>query len=242
MANFIRINPITDALLVIDAQPTFMPGGGLAVAGGDEILPVIHRLMPYFEQHLLATRDRHPRGHISLASSYRDIPPMTTLDTSWIARHGLHLAPHALFTELECALYLNRVGGQVLWPDHAIAGTDEAALHPSFGGDGAFDDVFVKGLDPKCDSYSAFFDNLHRPSDLGAALRNRGVKRVFLCGLAFDYCVGWSAEGAIEEGFKAVVIEDATRPVGFPEGSVDQMKASFVAKGIRLVQSSEIHI
>lgn len=246
MSEKIRIDLKTDALLVVDAQPTFMPGGGLAVKDGDKIMPVIWDLMWHFpRERRFATKDRHPRGHISLASSYVGFEPMTTLtynDVVMWAQRGRYcprIAHYAMFRRDELVNYLEQAKFQVLWPDHAIEGTAEAELHPSIS-EQLFVHVQVKGIDPKCDSYSGFFDNLKRPTGLGDAMRERGVKRVICCGLAYDYCVGWTAEGAIAEGFEAVVVMDATKPVCYPEGSVEKMTKSLQDKGVLLVASSDI--
>ena len=237
------LNLETDALLVVDEQPTFMPGGGLPVEEGDQVVEVVGRLMERFPpERRFATKDQHPRGHVSLASSYVDFAPMTPLTTAAVAAwtEAQHcLAPHAGFTLAELKQYLSQVQVQVLWPDHAIAGTTEAELHPALS-ESEFAFVQVKGLDPKCDSYSGFFDNLRRTTSLAERLRHRGVRRCFLVGLAFDYCVGWSAEGAVAEGFEAVVVEDATRAVGFPTGSVDKMRTSFKEKNIAVVRFTEL--
>lgn len=236
----------TDALLVVDTQPTFMPGGGLAVKDGDQVVPVIRRLMDQFPQRRrFATQDWHPLGHISLASSYRGFAPMTKLYHSnvmqWVCvwNDSLNIARNAQFTMDDLRSYLEKVGLQILWPDHAIQGTAEAELHPELPKDN-FWYVQRKGMDPKCDSYSGFFDNLHRSTDLASQLRLVGVQRVICCGLAYDYCVGWTAEGAVEEGFEAVVIMDATKPVGFPEGGVEKMTKSLKAQGVLLVASGDL--
>ena len=234
------LNLETDALLVVDVQPTFMPGGGLPVEEGDQVVPVVRKLMESFPpSRRFATKDQHPRGHISLASSYVDFAPMTPLAADWTEAHP-RLAPHVQFTLADLKQYLTQVQVQVLWPDHAIAGTTEAELHPGALSESDFAFIQVKGLDPKCDSYSGFFDNLRRATGLAERLRQRGVRRCFLVGLAFDYCVGWSAEDAVAEGFQAVVVEDATRAVGFPTGSVAKMRASFREKSVSVVCSTDL--
>lgn len=235
----------TDALLVVDAQPTFMPGGGLAVKDGDQVVSVIRRLMDQFPRmRRFATQDWHPRGHISLASSYIGFAPMVMLDRQAFLDKApgdetFSLAPQALFTMHELQEYLGRIKFQVLWPDHAIQGTAEAELHPALLKD-EFSYVQQKGMDPKCDSYSGFFDNLYRPTGLALRLRQVGARRVICCGLAYNYCVGWTAEGAREEGFDAVVVMDATKPVGFPEGSVEKMTSTLRSKGVLLVDSGDL--
>lgn len=238
----------TDALLVIDVQPTFMSGGGLAVPDGDLVLPVIRRLMLLFSrQRRIATKDRHPRGHISLASSYQGAKPYETI-IEYERRGNVVLAPHAKFSVLDFDRYTGAVDTQVLWPDHAIAGTDEAELHPALVDDPlplpppevVFGYVLVKGTDPCEDSYSGFKGNAGTPTELADVLRDRGITRIFVCGLALDYCVRFTAEDGKAAGFEVVVIEDATRAVGFPKGSVEATKRSFAEKGIRLIGSEDI--
>lgn len=233
----------TDALIAIDVQPTFMPGGGLPVPEGDQIIAAVRKVMNLFpRERRFATKDRHRRGHVSLASSYAELAPMTVLTSKMVAgwtEDQYCIVPHAKFTLNELKEYLSIVRAQVLWPDHAIEETTEAELHSAFTED-EFTHVLVKGLDPDCDSYSGFFDNLGRPTGLADILRQSGIRRCFLVGLAFDYCVGWSAAGAQREGFEAYVIEDATRPVGYPVDSVEKMKASFAEEGVRLIQSSDL--
>ena len=240
-----QVNLETDALLVVDVQPTFMPGGGLPVEEGDRVVPVVRQLIERFPlARRFATKDQHPRGHVSLASSYVGSAPMTPLTGATVAawtdaRHCL--APNAQFTLADLKQYLSQVQVQVLWPDHALAGKAEAELHPALS-ESEFAFVLGKGMDPKCDAYSGFFDNLRRPTSLADQLRQSGIRRCFFVGLAFDYCVGWSAEGAVAEGFQAVVVEDATRAVGFPTGSVEKMRASFREKNIAVVRSAELKI
>lgn len=225
-----------DALLVVDTQPTFMPGGGLAVEGGDQIVRDIVQLAAMFQPRLrIATRDLHPLGHISLASSFVGLAPFTALAFEEAAGWGPdsgHLAPHALFTMPELQSYLHRVGQQVLWPDHALVGTDESDFHPYLKQSGLFPFIFNKGLDPKCDSYSAFRDNLKQPTHLAEYMRALGCQRVWIVGLAFDYCVGWTALDAKAEGFEPIVILDGTRSVAADSAKsmIEQLKAT----GIRV--------
>lgn len=230
------VNPETDALVIVDAQPTFMPGGGLSVVDGDKIMPNIRQLMELFpKKNRFASRDQHPKGHISLASSYLGSMTMLTYDTvkDWTEDDN-RIAPQAKFTLTELKEYLKKVGTQILWPDHAIEGAEETALHPDIQ-ESEFEHVVIKGTDPKVDSYSAFFDNLNRPTGLADEIRKRGFKRVFIAGLAKDYCVGWSGEGARLEGFEVIAIDDAMKSVHFPEGSEERMNESFLEKNISLV-------
>lgn len=245
----------SDVLIDVDVQPTFMPGGGLAVASGDAVVPVVHRLHAFFPpSRRFATLDRHPRGHVSLASSYEGLSPYASLkpiDTAgWTqeGRRGSYIPPfrgladHALFTLLQLQTYLMRVGAQTLWPDHAIEGEPESELHHTLRpGDYAF--IQVKGTDPLCDSYSGFRDNLKRETGLAQQISGRvpWAARVLLTGLAYDFCVGWTALDAVELGFEAVVVKDATRPVGLP-GTIEAMEAAFAEKGVRVVESSDLSV
>lgn len=236
----LRIRPGKDALIDVDIQPTFMPGGGLPVAGGDKILPVVKRVHRRFARaQRFLTLDRHPRGHISLASSYVDALPYGHLRVLGAAE-AVDLAEGAKFTLAQLRDYLRHVGSQTLWPDHAIIGSGEEILHPDIDSL-AHCYAQLKGMDPLCDSYSGFRDNLRRPTGLTAAIRKHApdAERVFLTGLAYDFCVGWTALDAIEEGFEAVVIKDATRPVGLP-GTVEAIEAKFAEKGVRVIRSSQL--
>ncbi len=177
----------TDMLAVIDVQPTFMPGGELPVAEGDAVVPVINRLLCDRFQNACATQDWHPPGHASFASSHPGLRPYDTVPT-----------PH---------------GDQVLWPDHAVQGTPNAELHPDLDAR-RLQLVLRKGWRPGVDSYSAFHENDGITSTgLAGWLTDRGVRRLFLVGLAGDYCVAWSAEGAVRAGFDTFVIDDATRSI-----------------------------
>ncbi|MFN3876790.1 MAG: bifunctional nicotinamidase/pyrazinamidase [Brevundimonas sp.] len=178
----------TDALLVIDPQNDFCEGGALAVAGGAEIMPLINRLAERFDR-VVVTQDWHTPDQISFASNHPGAAP---------------------FTEVEVAY-----GPQMLWPDHCIQGSPGADFHPEVAPtvQKALA-VIRKGYNPAVDSYSGFFENDHRtPTGLGGLLRQLGVTRVFLAGLAFDYCVRFTAEDAVRQGFEAVVISDASRAI-----------------------------
>lgn len=182
-----------DALLVVDLQRDFLPGGALGVAGGDEVVAPIAALAPRFAT-VVATQDWHPPGHVSFASSHPGAAPFTTLERG--------------------------VGPQELWPDHCVRGSPGAALHPALP-DEAVTLLLRKGTRPEVDSYSAFRENVGpdgaRPTTgLGAWLRARGVSRLFVCGLARDFCVRASAVDAAGEGFEVVVLDDLTRAV-FPD-------------------------
>ena len=202
----------TDALLLIDLQPDFMPGGALAVAGGDEILPLINLLAAKFE-HVILTQDWHPDGHISFATSHPGQAP---------------------FGQIEVAY-----GPQTLWPDHCLQHSAGAALHPALDVPHA-EMILRKGFRRGIDSYSAFLENDHvTPTGLAGYLRERGLLRLFIAGLAYDYCVRFSAIDGKALGFETIVIEDATRAVGLP-GSVEATLAAFAAAGIPRVLAAEL--
>jgi nicotinamidase/pyrazinamidase len=201
-----------DALIVVDVQNDFCPGGALAVPDGDAVIPVIHQIAGRFE-HILLTQDWHPPGHCSFASSYEGKKPFET-------------APLA-------------GGEQRLWPDHCVQGTRGAELHPDLRLDRA-ELIVRKGFRKEIDSYSAFFENDHStPTGLAGYCQERGLERLFFAGLAYDFCVGFSAVDARKAGFEAVVVRDACRAIDV-EGSVARMEAEFAARGVRVVESGEI--
>ena len=202
----------TEALLLIDLQPDFMPGGALAVAGGDEILPLINALATKFE-HVILTQDWHPPQHISFASSHADKQPFTQIDVAY--------------------------GPQTLWPDHCLQHSAGAALHHALDIPHA-ELILRKGFRREIDSYSAFLENDHKtPTGLAGYLRERGLQRLFLAGLAYDYCVRFSAIDGKALGFETIVIEDAARAVNLP-GSVDATNAAFEAAGVPRIQSAAV--
>lgn len=202
----------TDVLLVVDVQNDFCPGGALAVAEGDRVVPLINRLMPAFD-HVILTQDWHPAGHSSFASSHPGTHPYDQVE-----------APY---------------GPQVLWPDHCVQGTPGADFHADLAWTGA-EMVVRKGYRPAIDSYSAFFENDQTtPTGLLGALRERGIRRVVCVGLAFDFCVRFSAEDAAKNGLEAVVVEDACRSVAMP-GSVEAARDGFQQAGVRLLTSEAI--
>jgi len=202
----------TDALLVIDMQNDFCPGGSLAVAEGDAIIPLINRAGSRFE-HVILTQDWHPARHISFASAHPCKRPFSVTEVSY--------------------------GPQSLWPDHCIQESHGAAFHPTLELPHA-ELILRKGFRREIDSYSAFLENDHAtPTGLAGYLRERGLKRLFLCGLAYDFCVRFSAIDGTALGFECVVLEDASRPVDLP-GSVDQTNAAFAAAGVSRIQSNQI--
>jgi nicotinamidase/pyrazinamidase len=196
-----------DLLLVIDVQNDFCPGGALAVGEGDAVVPVINRLAERFE-HVVLTQDWHPTGHSSFASSH---PGAATFETSAM--------PY---------------GSQTLWPDHCVQGTPGAAFHSELLTNRA-QLVIRKGFRGAIDSYSAFYENDRRtPTGLAGYLRERGLKRVFLAGLATDYCVYYSAVDARREGFDAIVIENGCRAIDLG-GSLAAAWAGMAEAGVRRV-------
>jgi nicotinamidase/pyrazinamidase len=199
----------TDALLLIDLQPDFMPGGALAVTGGDEILPLINQLAHKFD-HVLLTQDWHPSQHVSFATSHPNKKPFERVQ-----------APY---------------GPQTLWPDHCLQHTAGAAIHPALDIPHA-ELILRKGFRREIDSYSAFLENDHTtPTGLAGYLRERGLKRLFIAGLAYDYCVRFSAEDGTKIGFECIVLEDACRAVNL-SGTVDATNAAFAANGIQRIAS-----
>lgn len=200
------------ALVVIDAQVGFMPGGGLPVNDGDAIVPVVNRIAPRFANAVL-TQDWHPADHVSFAANHPGRRPFETLRLPY--------------------------GEQVLWPTHCVQGTRDAALH---------DDLCVpqaqlivrKGFHRQVDSYSAFVEaDRTTTTGLAAYLHARGIVRLFLCGLATDYCVAWSALDARAEGFEVVLVEDACRAIDL-DGSLARAWADLAAAGVERITSDEI--
>jgi len=201
-----------DILLVVDIQNDFCPGGGLAVPQGDEVVPVINRLAAQFA-HVVLTQDWHPRGHLSFASSHPGTQPFQTIEVAY--------------------------GPQVMWPDHCVQGTPGAAFRADLDIPHA-ELVLRKGYHRAIDSYSAFYEN-DRTTHTGLAgyLRERGFERVFLAGLAFDFCVRYSAEDAHREGFRVVVAEDACRSIDI-DGSVAATRELFKSLGIARVPANVV--
>lgn len=211
------VNPQSDILGLIDVQPTFMPGGELPVAGGDIIIPIIHRMLIRFN-HAFATQDWHPAAHASFASTHFGRQPYDTIAMPY--------------------------GAQVLWPDHGIAGTPSANIHPGVD-QTKIEAIIRKGFRPDLDSYSAFFENDRQtPTGLEGWLRQRGFSRLFLCGLATDFCVAWSAEDAARLGFTVFIIEDACRAICLPtedgRTTMDAARDRLTALGVRFVDSASM--
>jgi nicotinamidase/pyrazinamidase len=200
--------PVTDrdALIIIDLQNDFCPGGSLAVAGGDEIVPIVNRLVPRFD-HVLLTQDWHPAGHRSFASAHPGRKPFETVDMPY--------------------------GKQTLWPDHCVQDTPGAAFHPALACPRA-ELILRKGYRREIDSYSAFFENDRAtPTGLAGFLRERTLERLFLVGLATDFCVAYSALDARRAGFEAIVLLDACRAID-TDGSLARMAAELQSAGVEL--------
>ena len=200
------MRPANEALIVIDVQNDFCPGGALAVAGGDEIVAPINALLPEFPVRVL-TQDWHPAGHSSFATTHPGKGPFEMIEMPY--------------------------GPQVLWPDHCIQGSDGAAFHKGLATDKA-DLVIRKGFRAEIDSYSAFFENDHTtPTGLEGYLKTRGVDTVTLVGLATDFCVNYSAVDAAKCGFKVRVIESLTRAINL-EGSLAAARETMQGAGVEL--------
>lgn len=201
-----------DILLVVDIQDDFCPGGSLAVPRGDEVVPLINLLAGKFS-HVALTQDWHPRGHSSFASSHPGKEPYQTIELAY--------------------------GSQVLWPDHCVQGTAGAAFRSDLRIPHA-ELVLRKGYHREIDSYSTFYENDRKtPTGLTGYLRERGFTRVFLAGLAFDFCVRYSAEDAHREGFEAIVIEDACRGIDV-DGSMAATRELFKSVGICCICANAI--
>lgn len=197
---------MSDALIVIDVQNDFCPGGALAVADGDRIVPGINARMAAFKTVVL-TQDWHPAGHSSFASSHPGKAPYETTQMAY--------------------------GPQVLWPDHCVQGSDGAQFHPALVTDPAAL-ILRKGMTPEIDSYSAFFENdRETPTGLEGWLRSRAVSRLTLVGLAMDFCVQYSALDAARLGFEVVVEPDLCRAIDL-DGSLEAAETAMRAAGVIL--------
>jgi nicotinamidase/pyrazinamidase len=206
------MKPVEDVLLIVDVQYDFMPGGALAVAHGDEVVPVINRIARAFS-HVVLTQDWHPLAHVSFAANHAGRKPfeMTTL-------------PY---------------GEQVLWPVHCVQDTEGAALHCNLHVPHARL-VIRKGHHEHVDSYSAFLEaDRTTPTGLAGYLRDVGAKRIWIAGLATDYCVAWSALDARAAGFEVSVIEDACRAIDL-NGSLEKAWREMSAAGIARIRSEDI--
>ncbi len=201
-----------DVLIVTDVQNDFCSGGALAVPRGDEVIVPIHVVATHFA-HIILTQDWHPSDHTSFAASHRGRQPFESIK--------LHY------------------GEQTLWPPHCVQGTHGAEFHPALNLPQA-ELILRKGFRRQIDSYSAFFENDHTtPTGLAGYLHERGLKRVFFTGLAYDYCVGYSALDARRQGFPAFVLRDACRAIGLG-GSVAAMESEFAKAGVGVLVASQL--
>jgi nicotinamidase/pyrazinamidase len=201
-----------DALIVVDIQNDFCPGGSLSVPRGHEVVPVINRLAQRFP-HVVLTQDWHPPDHLSFASAHPGKKPYDTISVDF--------------------------GPQILWPDHCVRATPGAEFHKDLRVPHAAL-VLRKGIHRNIDSYSTFYENDRKtPTGLIGYLRERGFDRVFLAGLAFDFCVRYSAEDAHREGFEVAVVEDACRGIDV-DGSMQAARESLIELGVLRITSEAI--
>ena len=201
-----------NALLIVDVQNDFCPGGALAVPEGDKVVPVINKLITKFDV-VLNTQDWHPGGHHSFASTHEGKNPFDTIQVDY--------------------------GEQVLWPDHCKQGTTGAEFHPELNIK-ASQLVIRKGFRKTIDSYSAFFENdKSTATGLGGYLRERGINTLYVTGLATDFCVKWTVLDAIKEGFLVNVVEDAVRGIDL-DGSVEQAWQEMIGAGARKTSSETL--
>jgi nicotinamidase/pyrazinamidase len=201
------------ALVLVDIQNDFLPGGALAVPDGDKIIPIVNKLQSAFGL-VVATQDWHPANHGSFAANH---------------------SGKNVFEQIE----LNGLP-QTLWPVHCVQNTSGAALPQALDQE-RIARVFQKGTDPGIDSYSGFFDNGHRKStELGEWLKEKGVKKVFVCGLATDYCVKFTALDAVQAGFKSNLIQDASRGVNLKADDVKNAVSEMKRCGVNVVRSADI--
>ncbi|ESR26884.1 bifunctional nicotinamidase/pyrazinamidase [Lutibaculum baratangense] len=206
-----QIGP-TDVLLAVDVQNDFCSGGALAVPGGEDVVAPVNALLARFSNAVL-TQDWHPAGHSSFASSHAGRRPYETVEAEY--------------------------GQQVLWPDHCVRGTRGAAFHPALEVDRA-QLILRKGFHPKIDSYSAFYENDRTtPTGLSAYLRERGLSRIVICGLATDFCVAWSALDARRHGFDVLIVTDACRAIDL-DGSLAAAMGEMNEAGVQPVASHDL--
>lgn len=200
-------------LLIVDVQNDFIPGGALAVSGGDEIVPLINRIQENFE-HVVATQDFHPADHGSFAVHHPGKSP-----GEQIILEGLP---------------------QTLWPVHCVQGSEGAEFHPDLSRE-KWKAIFQKGKNKQVDSYSGFFDNARRgDTGLGSYLKENGVQKVYVCGLALDYCVKFTALDSNDLGFETYLIQDATRAVNLKPEDGEIAKEELRKAGVKIINSQDI--
>ncbi|MFP4362732.1 MAG: bifunctional nicotinamidase/pyrazinamidase [Spirochaetia bacterium] len=201
------------ALVVVDMQNDFCPGGNLAVEDGDKVVPVINKVIPYF-QLIVFTQDWHPKDHVSFASMHEN-------------------------AEVNDIITIDNIE-QVMWPDHCVQNTKGAEFHPDLNTKPAH--AFIrKGFRKGLDSYSAFFENDKKtPTGLRGYLKELGTQNVYVAGLATDYCVHFTAMDAISQGFTTYIIEEAVRGVDFPKGNIEKTLDKFKQAGGKLISERDI--
>jgi nicotinamidase/pyrazinamidase len=199
-------------LILIDVQNDFMPYGALPVAEGDQIVPIINKIIYKFDL-VVATQDWHPKNHISFASNHKDKKPFDMMDLDGFK--------------------------QTLWPDHCVQGTSGAEFHPDLETK-PIEAIFRKGTNPNIDSYSGFYDNLHKKNTgLAGYLREKKAKDLYFVGLATDYCVYYSIIDALKEGFNVYLIEDATRAID-KNLYENHLKKELLEKNVKIITSKNI--
>lgn len=200
------------ALLIVDVQNDFCPGGALAVPGGDKIVPVINKLINEFDA-IVQTQDWHPEGHSSFASSHKGKDPYDTIEMDY--------------------------GTQVLWPDHCVQASEGADFHPDLNIKKT-QVIIRKGFRKDIDSYSTFFENDQKTTTgLTGYLKQRGITDLYTVGLATDFCVKWSILDGIDEGFKMHIVKDAVMGIDL-DGSVEQAWKEMKEKGVKITTSGEL--
>lgn len=200
------------ALLIVDVQNDFCPGGALAVPNGDEIVPTINQLIPHFD-HVIQTQDWHPKGHHSFASTHKGKNPYDTVELDY--------------------------GTQVLWPDHCVQGTKGSQFHPDLHTDKT-QVIIRKGFRKSIDSYSTFFENdQETATGLTGYLKQRGITDLYTVGLATDFCVKWSILDGIDEGFNMHIVEDAVKGIDL-NGSLEKAWQEMKEKGVSITTSSKL--
>jgi len=200
-------------LILVDIQNDFLPGGALAVPEGDVIVPIVNHLLPRFDL-VVATQDWHPADHGSFAPNHAGKKPFENIELNGLP--------------------------QTLWPVHCVQNTGGACFAPGLD-TRRVARVFPKGIDPRVDSYSGFFDNGRRSSTgLAEWLKQQGARELWVCGLATDFCVKFTALDAVAEGFRVHLITDACRGIDLPEGSINAALAEMAAAGVQLVTSQDL--
>ena len=207
------MNKKKNALMVVDVQNDFCPGGALAIQDGDRVIPVINQIQPIFDT-IIATQDWHPPDHVSFAANHPGKKVYEIIDIDGIS--------------------------QVLWPPHCISGSMGAAFHPDLETK-RFKFILHKGMNPNLDSYSVFLENDRKtPTGMDGYLRSQEITRVFLSGLATDYCVLYSALDAVSSGFETIVVLDACCGVDVPEGNIEKAIRLMKRSGVKIISSLEL--